>query len=379
MDRQARPRPGLLGGDGRPGGDPVTVGVEEEFFLVDRNGILMQRAPETLADTDGHAGDDLKPELLRCEVELATGVCKSGVEAYDELTGLRARLAGAAARNGALLAASGTVVHAQPGDPPVGPGSRYARIAKHFGRLVIGALVCGCHVHVGVPDRETGIRVANHLRPWLPVLLAVSGNSPFLEGRDTGYASTRHVIYGRWPSAGPPPYLESLDHYEAIMAGLLDTGAALDRRMIYWDIRPSEHQPTVEVRVPDVQCTVGEAVFLAVLIRTLAAAALEAIEDGIQAPRVPSEVLRAGIWRAAKDGVHGRCPDPETGRPTPVLSILDDLIWANTARLRASGELELAQSAMDSLRRDGAGANRQRRAYATRGLLDDVLETIVVG
>jgi glutamate---cysteine ligase / carboxylate-amine ligase len=355
----------------------ATIGVEEEFFLVDKNGLLVQRAPEALHDA-GADDLDLKPELLRCEVESATGVCANGSEVYEQLTGLRERLARGAARNGARLAATGTVVHQQPGDPPIGPGTRYHLIAEHFGRLVAGSPVCGCHVHVGIEDRELALRVSNHLRPWLPVLLALSANSPFLDGRDTGYASSRHVIYSRWPSAGPPPYLESLDHYEAILAGLLETGAALDRKMIYWDLRPSEHQPTIEVRVPDAMITVREAVFAAVVVRTLVRTALDLLADGVAAPRVPTEVIRAGLWRAAKDGVSGRCPDPETGRARPVLAILGDLVRANSKRLSQDGELEPALSTLDYLERHGGGADRQRRAYAT-GQLDGVLEEVTFG
>jgi carboxylate-amine ligase len=356
-------------------GDADTIGVEEEFFLVDRNGLLVQRAPEALDDAEA-ADSDLKPELLRCQVESATGVCGTGPELYQELTGLRAQLARGATRNGALLAASGTVVHQQPGDPPIGPGTRYHRIGEHFGRIVFGNLVCGCHVHVGVADRAVALEVSNHLRPWLPVLMALSANSPFLEGRDTGYASSRHVIYSRWPSAGPPPYLESVDHYEAILAGLLETGAALDRKMIYWDIRPSEHQPTLEVRIPDVLGTVREATLVAVLVRTLVRTALDAVADGVAAPRLPTEVVRAGLWRAAKDGLEGRCPDPETGKPRPVLAIVHDLVRANCARLAQAGELNPALSIVDWLRREGGGAARQRRAYAVGGRLDDVLDEI---
>jgi carboxylate-amine ligase len=354
----------------------ITIGVEEEFFLVDNAGLLVQRAPETLDDTDDH-GADVKPELLRCEVESAADVCATGSEVYRELTDLRTRLASGAARNGARLVATGTVVHQQPGDALISPGPRYHRIAEHFGQLVIGGLVCGCHVHVGVPDRAVVIQVINHLRPWLPMLLALLANSPFLNGRDTGYASSRHVIYSRWPCADPPPYLESLDHYEAIMAGLLETGAALDRKMVYWDVRPSEHQPTIEIRVPDIQRTVREATLIAILIRTLVAAALDLIDDGIAAPRVPTDVIRAGLWRAAKDGLYGRCPDPDTGRPQPVLGIADTLVSANAERLRAADDLDIVTSTMDWLR--VGGADRQRNAYAARGSLGDVLDEVTHG
>ncbi|HEX9337583.1 MAG TPA: hypothetical protein VF892_16935 [Pseudonocardiaceae bacterium] len=130
----------------------------------------------------------------------------------------------------------------------------------------------------------------------------------------------------------------------------MPTGAALDRKMVYWDIRPSEHQPTIEIRVPDVQPTVREATLIAVLIRTLVAATLDLIDDGIAAPRVPTDVIRAGLWRAAKDGRYGRCPDPYTGRPQPVLGIADTLVSANAERLRAAGDLDIVTSTMDWLR-----------------------------
>ncbi|MET0136000.1 MAG: YbdK family carboxylate-amine ligase, partial [Kibdelosporangium sp.] len=243
-----------------------TMGVEEEFFLVDSRGKLVPRAPEALQDTDD-TDADLKPELLRYQVESATKVCKTGHELQEELTGLRDRLANGAAQHNALLAASGTVVHAQPGDSLIGPGTRYQRIAEQFGQLVVGGLVCGCHVHIGVPDNWVALQVSNHLRPWLPLLLAVSANSPYVDGKDTGYASSRHLLYARWPSGGPPPYLESLEQYESLVASFLDVGAALDRKMVYWDIRPSEHQPTVEVRVHDVLGTAQEATFVAILVR----------------------------------------------------------------------------------------------------------------
>ena len=349
-----------------------TVGVEEEFFLVDGAGQLVQGAPEALEGAD-RTDVDLKPELLRCQVESATEVCRTAEELLDELTGLRARLAEGAARGGARLVASGTVVHPQRAESLVGPGSRYHRIAEHFGWLVVRGPICGCHVHVGIADRALALRVANHLRPWLPVLLALSANSPFVEGRDTGYASSRHLVWSRWPSAGPPPYLDSVDQYESIMASLLDTGAALDRKTIYWDIRPSEHQPTVEVRVADVLLTARDATLLAVLVRTLVRHALDELDAGRQAPRVPTEVIRAGLWRAAKDGLGGNCPDPVTGRLRPVRAIIEELIQANTVPLKETGELDFVLSTMDQQ----GGAHRQRKAF-DNGELAGVLDAITV-
>lgn len=356
----------------------LTVGVEEEFFLVDDVGALVDRAPEALRETEND-GVDLKPELLRCQVESATEVCHSGEDVGRELAALRGRLAVATAHYGARLAASATVVHRQAHGWTIAPDPRYHRIAQRYGPIVIGASTCGCHVHVGVADRKLALEVVNHLRPWLPALLAVSANSPFLHGRDTGYASARHLIYLQWPSAGPPPYFDSVEEYESITATLLETGAAMDRKMIYWYVRPSEHQPTVEIRVSDVLATTREATLLAVLTRTLVAQALELIDAGTAAARVPSDSIKAGLWRAAKDGLGGKCPDPATGRLRAVHAILADLIHANSARLRESHELEFVESTVDWLRRHGGGAHRQRQAFVRRGNLDDVLDEITVG
>lgn len=355
--------------------DELTVGVEEEFYLVDDSGHLVHRAPEALRDV-GHDGIDLKPELLRCQVEAATEICRTGQDVHKSLTELRARLAGAAARHGARLAATATVVHHQPRGWLIAPSARYYRIAQRYGPIVVSASTCGCHVHVGVAEKALALQVVNHLRPWLPMLLALSANSPFLHGKDTAHASARHLIYRQWPCADPPPYLESVDEYESITATLVDSGAALDRKMIHWYIRPSEQQPTVEVRVSDVLATVREATLLAVLTRTLVAHALELIDSGVEALRIPSESLKAGLWRAAKDGLGGQCPDPHTGRLRPVHAIIADLVRTQAPRLKESAELELVESTVDWLRRHGGGAHRQRHAFVRRGNLDDVLDEI---
>src|SRR5256885_1954110 len=178
-----------------------------------------------------------------------SAVCVDHVALLADLTDLRNRLSEGARHHGARLVACGSVI-TEPADPQrVAKGRRYRRIARHVGRFVVDAATCGCHVHIGVESREIAIQASNHLRPWLPALLALSANSPFHQGVDTGYASARYLLWGRWPTAGPPPYLESAAHYERIVRGLLVSEAALARGMIYWDIRPSEHQPPPETRV----------------------------------------------------------------------------------------------------------------------------------
>ncbi|WP_424187405.1 carboxylate-amine ligase [Actinokineospora sp. G85] len=364
QDQSATQR-GTTGGDGFP-----TIGVEEEFFLVDRAGRLIDQGPETaehgVAQSDGDP--DLKPELLRAMVESATGICRTGPEVVDELTELRAALASGAGEHGALLIASGTLPHEQVRSVPVGPGARYRRITEHVGEFLFAGMTCGCHVHVGVDDPATAVRVANHLRLWLPTLMTVCANSPFHDGHDTGYASSRHLLWERWPSAGPPPYLDSLDQYEELVADMLATGAILDRKMVYFDVRPSDAHPTVEVRISDVAPTPREAGLLAVLTRI---AVTEALESATPAARVPTQVVRAAEWRAAKDGWGAVLPDPAGEPPRPAPLIIDDLVARHAPALRRSGELEFVESTLAFIDAQGDGAVRQRAAG-----LDSVIDML---
>ncbi|WP_018684976.1 carboxylate-amine ligase [Actinokineospora enzanensis] len=339
----------------------LALGVEEEFLLVDPKGRLVDQGPETaergIAAVDGDP--DLKPELLRAMVESATGICRSAHQVVEELTELRGALAGAAREQGALLVATGTAPHQQPDFTQAGPGARYRRITAHVGEFMFSGMTCGCHVHVGVEDTAAALRAANHLRLWLPALITVCANSPFHDGRDTGYASTRHLLWERWPSAGPPPYLDSVEQYEELVEGLLATGAILDRKMVYFDVRPSEDQPTVETRISDVAPTPREAALLAVLIRSIVAEALDSERDF---PRVPTQIVRAAQWRAAKDGWGAVVPDPLSDGYRPAPQIFADLVARHAPALRRSGELELVRSTLSSLAETGDGATRQRAA-----------------
>jgi glutamate---cysteine ligase / carboxylate-amine ligase len=353
----------------------LTFGVEEEFFLVDDEGQLAQEAGEALAGAPAptEEGAGIQPELLRCQVESATEVHRDHTELLEELRTLRGRLGSAAAEHGDRLLATSTAVAAARDQSIITPDARYEWMAEHFGSLVYTGSTCGCHVHVGIDDRETALRVGNHLRPWLPTLLALSANSPFNNGHDTGYASSRYVLWARWPTAGPPPYLESVDHYESIVQGMHHTGAMLDRKMIYWDVRPSEQYSTVEVRVYDVAGTVEEAALYGILTRGLVRTLLE--EDR-PAPRIPHEVLRAGMWCATRYGIEGRCPDPATWELRPVHEILGGLRERVAPYLRDSGELSFVDEMLGWLREAGGPAARQRAAYAVRRRLTDVIDML---
>jgi carboxylate-amine ligase len=248
-------------------------------------------------------------------------------------------------------------------------------MAKHFGATLRGVTTCGCHVHVEVPDRERGVQVIDHVRPWLPVLLALTANSPFDTGHETGYRSWRHRQWTRWPTAGAPPRFGSLDRYEELVEGLLGSGAALDRGMIYWDIRLSDQHPTVEFRVSDVAATPEEATLLAVLARALVMTALDADDD---APDLPSEILRARLWQAARYGLPGTLVHPATGSPMPATALVDDLLSLVRPALKASGDLDFALDGWATLRARGGAADRQLAVFARRRRNVDVAALLAI-
>lgn len=347
-----------------------TFGVEEEFLLVDEQGHLSDRGPEVVEAAERPEGG-VQRELARCQVELATAVNHGAEELLDQLTHFRSRLAAEAGKRHLRLVASATPVLAEEHPPELTPTPRYRRMGEQFGMIAHTGTTCGCHVHVKIPDRGTGVRISNHVRPWLPVLLALTANSPFDRGQDTRYSSWRHVLWSRWPSAGPPPLFASLDAYETRVAAMLESGAMMDRGMIYWDIRLSEKRPTLEFRISDVASTVREATTLAVLVRGLVLTALS--EQDYPAPAVPSEVLRANLWRAARDGLDGSALHPETGRLTPVPALVGQLVQRIRRALVEAADLDFVVDSLAWLRENGNGAQRQRQAFARNGSLNDVV------
>ncbi|AXX32560.1 glutamate--cysteine ligase [Actinosynnema pretiosum subsp. pretiosum] len=353
-------------------GTALTIGVEEEFLLVDEvTGELVPLGPQVLSGPPDQ-GLDLQPEMTQYQVESATAVCRTASEVREQLLAARAALARRAAAHGARLVASGAPVLGGEHPPPLTDHPRYRRIMERYGALVDGLTICGCHVHVGIPSPSEGLVISNHLRRWLPVLLALSANSPFHEGRDTGYASWRHVVWNPWPSAGPPPWFDSVEDYRLATHLLRTSGAALDDGMVYWDVRLSANHPTVELRVCDVAATVEEAVVLAALVRAIAATAL----SGEAAPRVSDRLLRVALWQAARHGPEGAAVDPLSGVPVPFAEEVGGLLRWCGAALDAAGDTELVVEGVARLLRDGGGAARQRKAYRRRGEFTDVVELL---
>ncbi|MEU9852439.1 glutamate--cysteine ligase [Streptomyces sp. NPDC047974] len=356
----------------------LTIGVEEEFVLVDRvSRTPVDRAPEVLASARHVLGDQVQREFFNAQVETATRPTASCRDLRDELARMRAVLgeAGRAAR--CRPVATGTPVLPPARPPTVTDTERYRRMARRYASRfgVVDGPVCGCHIHVGTLGRDVALGLSRGMAPWLPVLQAITANSPYSHSRDTGFDSWRSVEFARWPTVGPAPDLDE-PHYLSRVDELVRTGTLLDRRMVYWYARPSEHVPTLEIRVADANADVDTVVLLACLVRGLAMALLPEVLEGRPAPRVPLRRLLLAHELAARYGLSGFGLDPCTGRETPAGTLGDRLVDRARPGLDAVGDTERALRQWRRLRARGAGAARQRAVYRRHRSLTDVVDSL---
>lgn len=339
-----------------------SIGVEEEFLLVDPDtGGTVPAADRVLRAAgllpSAAADAALQPELLATQVEAATGRCVTLAELRRQLLHHRRQLARGAGE--LLLVPSG--VPALAGTPEISAGERFERIAERYAGVVAEYEACGCHVHVGVPDPEIAVGVVNHVRPWLPTLLALSVNSPVYHGIDTGYASWRMVEQSRFPGSGVPPRFTSARDHATRVDRLVSAGALADPAQSFWLVRPSRRLPTVEFRVADVSVDVDGALLQAALSRALVRTALADLAAGRPAPEVDDQVAAAAVWSAARYGLDGPAVHPLHARRVPAADLVAGLLDVVRPALVATGDLPVVERLVAGL---VTGAARQRSAGA---------------
>jgi carboxylate-amine ligase len=346
-----------------------TVGVEEEFFVVDSTtGELRSDAERLIEGATAPPGHQIDHELKRSQVETGTEVCEDLDTLRTSISRLRTELARSASSVDAAVLAAGThpVAH-WVRDGGVAAEPAYQRLQETFAQLTDEQLVCGCHVHVAVVDPELAIDVLNRCRQWVPLLIALSANSPFWLGRDTGYASYRTVVFHRWPVAGIPPQFADRADYDATLADLRAAGAIDSPGRVYWDLRPSATYPTIEVRTADVMTTVDEVVGYAALVRGL----IETVHADALADRpytaTRPELLRAAWWRAARFGMAEQLVDPATRTLVPAATHALDLLELARSALEERGDWTAASDFVARCVGDGTGADRQRRRHRATG------------
>ncbi len=355
-----------------------TIGVEEEYQIINaETRELHSRGERILRRAQAATGEEVQPELYLSQIEIGTPICQTLSEVRAEIARLRGEVIAAAAKHGNKIAAAGTHPFSHWEDQEITPKARYVGIAQDYQQLAREQLIFGCHVHVGISDREAVIQVMNRARPWLAALLALAANSPFWLGVDTGYASFRTEIWRRWPMAGTPQVFNSRAEFDALVSSLIETESITDGTKIYWDARPSARFETLEFRVTDVCMTIDEAVMVAGLARALARTAYAQAKRDVPIRHARPELVRAAKWRAARYGLDADLIDVEKERAVPATELIEKFLGFLRPSLEEHGEWdEISMLARETVAR-GAGTKRQREAYSRNGRFEDVVDLIV--
>jgi carboxylate-amine ligase len=350
-----------------------SVGVEEELLLVEPG----TGQPRAVAETamramrraaagdepraDDEAAQSLEFELQREQLETNTRPCRDLGELGDELRRCRSLAAEVAGRAGVRVAALAT--SPVPVAPQLVRSGRHLEMARAFGLTAHEQLTCGCHVHVDIASADEGVAALDRIGPWLPVLLALSANSPFWQGRDSEYASFRYQAWGRWPNAGPTDAFGTAEVYHQTVRQMVDSGTLIDSGMVYFDARLSEHYPTLEIRIADVCLYADDAVLIAALARALVDTEARRWRAGADAPRRRIELLRLAAWRASRSGLGEDLLHPLTGLPEPAGQVVNALFEHVRDSLDEAGDTPGVTELLAAVLARGNGSTFQRNAY----------------
>ena len=355
-------------------GPSYTIGIEEELMILDAETLGLTNAIEALLEESDE--ERVKPELMESVLEIATTPCIDTREAGAELRGLRRQVRETAMRRDLAIGSAGTHPLAMWEDQRISARPRYRDLVSALRFVARQEIIFGLHVHVGLDDAEKAIHVANGMRVHVPILLALSANSPYWRGDDTGLASTRMPIFRAFPRIGIPPVYENWDDYERRIEFMVGSGVIEDYTFLWYDVRPHPNLGTIEVRAMDAQTRVEHTLALAALIQAMVRELSDHFESGQQLSTYPYEMLDENKWLAARHGLDGELVDlPGTDRvPSKVLAHrLYERLRDHAQDLGSADELE---GIIDILER-GNGAARQRVVYEANHDFSEVVREIV--
>lgn len=352
-----------------------SFGVEEELLLVNADtGVPRAVAARAIAGVDdagAEGGGSLGHELQRRQLETTTTPTTSADALAEDIRAWRRTAIDGARSAGARVIAAGT--SPLPVSPRLESDPRYELLRERFALTTSEQLTCACHVHVSIESRDEGVAVLDRIRGITPVLVALSANSPFWQGIDSGYASFRSQVVQRWPTSGPQDVFDSVGAYDDLVNGMLRTGVMLDQGMVYFDARLSHRYPTVEVRVADVCANVRETVLIAILCRAVVETASRQWRAGEPAPPIPTALIRLATWQAGRYGLSEQLLSPGDMKPRLARTVVQEMLRTIEPALREAGELDRVAEDVDWLFQRGTGAARQRAIFAKTGRLSDVV------
>ncbi|MCG2461717.1 carboxylate-amine ligase [Flavobacteriaceae bacterium F89] len=354
-----------------------TLGIEEEFQILDHDTLTLRSHMSKIIDGGKVLlKERIKEEMHQSVVEMGTNVCENIQEARDEVSYLRQQVVDLAAKEGLLVAASGTHPFSQWSEQLITPNPRYDVLIAEMKDVARSNLIFGMHVHVGIPNREEGLQVMNVARYFLPHLYALSTNSPFWEGRETGFKSFRSKIFDKFPRTGIPPYFASVAEYDKFIEVLVKTNCIDNGKKIWWDIRLHPFYPTVEFRICDMMMTVDEVVCVAALMQCIIAK-LSKLHRKNQSFRSYRRILiNENKWRAARWGVEAKLIDFGKEEEVPfallvqeLLEFIDDVVDDLGCRTEVNYVYQILEQ--------GSGADRQLKLYEDTRDFKEVVKYVV--
>jgi glutamate---cysteine ligase / carboxylate-amine ligase len=359
-------------------GPAYTIGIEEELMIVDAETLDLTNSIEGLladleeVEKDGH----VQPELMESVCEIATTPCRDTREAGQELRALRRTVQQVANDRGLAIGSAGTHPFALWEDQRIVSRPRYRDLIAGLQFVARQEIIFGIHVHVGIDDPDKAVHVVNGMRVHLPLLLALSANSPFWRGQQTGLDSTRTPIFRAFPRVGIPPRYDDWDDFARRIEFMTTCKVINDYTYLWYDVRPHPNLGTVEIRVMDSQTRVEHTLALAALVQAMVKELAEHFESGQQLSRYPYEMLDENKWLAARHGLDGTLVDlPETGR-VPVRELTRRLIERLSPHADELGSREDFDG-LEDLLENGNGASRQAVVYAANHDLREVVREIV--
>lgn len=353
----------------------LTIGIEEEFQIVDADGQLKSHIDTLLRAAAPHLGAQIKPEMMQSVVEVGTTICRDIGEAREEIARLRGTLAALLRPAGLRLASAGTHPFSHWQEQEITEHERYKLLEEELQDVIRELLIFGLHVHVGIPDRERRIEVMNEARYFLPHLLAISTSSPFWLARNTGLKSYRHVIWSRFPRTGIPPEFPSWDEFENYVELLVRTKSIDDGKKIWWDLRPHAFYPTLEFRICDAATTIEETLCIAALTQAFCAKLLVLRERNLAFRKYSPTLIQENKWRAMRGGMDAQLIDLGKQAEVPmrrlaeeICEFVDDVVDTLGSRNECEHILTIA--------REGTSADRQLRVWQETGHFHQVVDAV---
>ena len=348
--------------------EALTIGVEEEYLLVNPETGAARRNPPKgfMKMCTEKIGPRVTPEFLRCQVEIATGICETVGQARAEIADLRGTIAEIAIKHDMRLMAASTHPFTPWKDQRPTEGERYEQLNSDMQGAIQRMMICGMHVHIGLSDPELRIDVQNQIRYFLPHMLALTTSSPLWEGRLMGMKSYRLSVFDGMPRTGIPEEIDSYGEYERLINAIITAGAVEDSSKIWWDIRPSNKFPTLEMRVCDICTKLDDAMSVAAIYQSLTRRILRLKEMNMKWRVYPAFLLEENRWLAQRHGVKGKLIDFGTGEAVPFADLLNELIdWIaeDAEELGCLAEVLRARQIVQ----DGSSACRQVATYEDQG------------